>query len=87
VPTAARTFEVHEFAVPAIGPDDAILRLELCGICGTDIEQYDGRLEQKRYVEGPTIPGHEPLGIIDQIGERAAERWASSPETASRSSR
>jgi threonine dehydrogenase-like Zn-dependent dehydrogenase len=75
VQTAARTFEIHEFAVPTIGPDDALLRLELCGICGTDIEQYDGRLAEMGYTEGPTIPGHEPLGIIDQIGERAAERW------------
>jgi threonine dehydrogenase-like Zn-dependent dehydrogenase len=75
VQTAARTFEVHDFALPQIGPDEALLRLELCGICGTDIEQYDGRLADKGYVEGPTIPGHEPLGIIERLGERAAERW------------
>lgn len=75
VQTAAQSFEIHEFKVPKLGPDDALLRIELCGICGTDIEQYDGRLEQKGYTEGPTIPGHEPLGVIERIGERAAERW------------
>jgi threonine dehydrogenase-like Zn-dependent dehydrogenase len=69
------TFEIHEFGLPRVGPDDAIMRMELCGICGTDIEQYDGRLEAKGYTEGPTIPGHEPLGIIHEIGERAAQRW------------
>jgi len=52
-----------------------VLRLELCGICGSDIEQYDGRFAAMGWVRGPTIPGHEPLGIIDEIGERAAERW------------
>ncbi len=75
VQTGARRFELHEFAVPSVGPDDAILRLELCGICGSDIEQYDGRFDQKGWVRGPTIPGHEPLGIIDSIGELAAARW------------
>ena len=49
VQTGAGKLEVHEFEVPAIGPDDALLRLELCGICGTDIEQYDGRLAEKGY--------------------------------------
>lgn len=73
--TDARTFEVHEFERPAVGLDDAILRLELCGICGSDIEQYDGRFAEKGWVRGPTIPGHEPLGIIDEIGERASKRW------------
>lgn len=75
VQTAPRTFEIHEFARPPAGADDAWLRLELCGICGTDIEQYDGRLDDTGWTNGPTIPGHEPLGIVDEIGERAARRW------------
>jgi len=75
VQTGDARFELHEFALPEIGPDDALLRLELCGICGTDIEQYDGRLAARGWTEGPTIPGHEPLGVIDRIGVRAAERW------------
>jgi threonine dehydrogenase-like Zn-dependent dehydrogenase len=79
VQTGATTFELHEFALPSIGADDALLRMELCGICGTDIEQYDGRLEARGWTEGPTIPGHEPLGVIAQIGERAAERWGLRP--------
>jgi threonine dehydrogenase-like Zn-dependent dehydrogenase len=66
---------VHEFERPATGPDDAILRLELCGICGSDIEQYDGGFDDVGWTAGATIPGHEPLGIIDEIGERAARRW------------
>jgi threonine dehydrogenase-like Zn-dependent dehydrogenase len=79
VQTGVQTFEVHEFERPAVGPDDAVLRMELCGICGSDIEQYDGRFEDRGWVRGPTIPGHEPLGIIDEIGERAAKRWGVAP--------
>jgi threonine dehydrogenase-like Zn-dependent dehydrogenase len=79
VQTGVGKFEVHEFERPKVGPDDAILRMELCGICGSDIEQYDGRFEARGLVFGPTIPGHEPLGIIDEIGERAARRWGVEP--------
>ncbi len=33
-----RTLEAREFARPAIGLDDALLRIEACGICGSDYE-------------------------------------------------
>ena len=75
VQTGVGSFEVHEFGLPPIGPDEGLLRMELCGICGSDIEQYDGRFDAMGWTSGPTIPGHEPLGIIERIGERAARRW------------
>jgi threonine dehydrogenase-like Zn-dependent dehydrogenase len=75
VQTGVGCLEVHEFERPRVGPDDGLLRIELCGICGSDIEQYDGRFDQMGWTSGPTIPGHEPLGIIEELGERAAARW------------
>jgi threonine dehydrogenase-like Zn-dependent dehydrogenase len=71
VQTAARTLEERHFPLPEIGDDDALLRVEACGICGSDCEQYEGVLP----VEFPVIPGHEPLGYIERIGARAAARW------------
>jgi len=79
VQTAPETLEVHDFERPRIGPDDGLLRLELCGICGSDIEQYDGRFDAMGWTVGPTIPGHEPLGVIEEVGERAAQRWGVRP--------
>src|SRR3954453_9792618 len=79
VQTGTQTFEVHEFERPVVGPDDALLRMELCGICGSDIEQYDGRFEEGGWGRGPPAPRHEPLGILDEIGERAAKRWGVAP--------
>ncbi|HVW48488.1 MAG TPA: zinc-binding dehydrogenase [Solirubrobacterales bacterium] len=75
VQTAPGSFQVEELPRPEVGRDDAILRLELCGICGSDIEQYDGRFDDIGWTAGPTIPGHEPLGTIEEIGDRAAARW------------
>src|SRR5207244_5238044 len=40
VQTAPRTLELRELPLPEIGPDDALLQIEACGICGSDYEQY-----------------------------------------------
>ena len=71
-----RTLEAREFARPAIGPDDALLRIEACGICGSDYEQYEGaQPPHEDYTPYPVVPGHEPLGVIEEIGARARQRW------------
>lgn len=76
VMTAPRTFEMREFPRPVTGPDEGLLRIEACGICGSDVEQYKGHLSQRGL---PMVPGHEPLGIIEEVGERAAQRWGVAP--------
>src|SRR5437870_11921591 len=75
VQTAPRRLELRELPIPEIDDDSALLRVEACGICGSDVEQYTGALP----VRFPLIPGHEPLGIIDTIGDRAARRWGVGP--------
>jgi len=71
VQTAPRTLELRELPVPEIGPEDALLAVEACGICGSDYEQYEGALP----VRFPVIPGHEPVGRIADIGREAERRW------------
>ena len=71
-----KTIELAEFPRPSIGADDALLRIEACGICGSDYEQYEGAAPSTEDdTQFPVIPGHEPLGIIEEIGARARERW------------
>jgi alcohol dehydrogenase len=66
-----RKLVAREIKVPEIGDDEALLRVEACGLCGTDHEQYTGHL--------PTgyafVPGHETVGVIERIGGAAARRW------------
>ena len=69
--TAPRKLEPMNLPVPQVQDDSAILRIEACGICGTDCEQFATGMR----VPMPHIPGHEPLGIIDAIGDAAARRW------------
>ena len=66
-----RTLVARELAVPEHGDDDAVLRVEACGLCGTDHEQYTGHLAGGFAF----VPGHETVGVIESIGDTAAERW------------
>jgi len=75
IQTGPRAIELDDFPRPSIGRDDALLRVEACGICGTDVEQYRGQLEGTIDLRYPLIPGHEPVGVIDAIGADAAARW------------
>lgn len=71
VQTAPRKLEPRELPIPPLEDDAALLRIEACGICGSDAEQYEGVLRTPM----PAIPGHEPLGTIAAIGDGAARRW------------
>lgn len=71
VQTANRKLEPMDIPLPEIDDDSGLLRIEACGICGSDYEQFEGVLRTPM----PAIPGHEPLGIVAKIGDRAAKRW------------
>ncbi|HEV8295821.1 MAG TPA: alcohol dehydrogenase catalytic domain-containing protein [Acidimicrobiales bacterium] len=79
IQTGPRAIELIELPRPRIGADDALLRVEACGICGTDVEQYRGELDGVIDLRYPLVPGHEPVGVIDEIGPDAAARWKLAP--------
>jgi alcohol dehydrogenase len=66
-----RTLVARELPVPETADDDALLRVEACGLCGTDHEQYTGHLP----AGFAFVPGHETVGVIESIGDAAAQRW------------
>ncbi len=76
---APQTFELHEFARPSVAPDAALMRVEACGLCGTDVAQWHGVFAQAGLSGARCIPGHEPVGIIEEIGAVAAVRWGLKP--------
>jgi alcohol dehydrogenase len=57
--------------MPEIGDDDGLLRVEACGLCGTDHEEFTGEL----FPGFPFVPGHESIGVVERVGQRAAARW------------
>ncbi|MGK5111895.1 MULTISPECIES: zinc-dependent alcohol dehydrogenase [unclassified Geodermatophilus] len=76
VQVGPRKIEIQEFPRPEVGPDDGLLRVEANGLCGSDVEFYKGHLRQ----DMPAfVPGHEPMGIVEEVGENAAKRWGVQP--------
>lgn len=73
VQTGPRKLEMREFSKPKIAADDGLLRVEANGICGSDVEIFAGHIGDPD--RPPFIPGHEPMGIVEEIGELASERW------------
>lgn len=72
---APRQLVIRDLPPPEIGADDAVLRVEACGLCGTDHEQYTGVLP----AGFAFVPGHESVGVIEAIGDRASARWGVGP--------
>lgn len=72
---ADRRLEMTEVEIPPVRADEGLLRVEACGLCGSDVEQYEGLLSRNGLVPYPVIPGHEPVGVIEEIGADAARTW------------
>lgn len=68
---APRRLTSRELPLPTIGDDDGLLRVEACGLCGTDHEEFTGEL----FPGYAFVPGHESIGVVEAVGERAAARW------------
>jgi 2-desacetyl-2-hydroxyethyl bacteriochlorophyllide A dehydrogenase len=56
---------VEEVPVPEIGPADVLIKVRLCGICGSDIHSFTTGM----FVEPGQIMGHEFSGEIAEVGE------------------
>ena len=61
-----RNASVKELEVPAIGPDEVLVRSRNVGICHSDFELYEGRYIIP--VSYPIIPGHEWSGEVAETG-------------------
>ncbi len=74
VVTDMRKIEMRRFPIADAAQTDAVLKVELCGICGSDYDYYVHG-EHWPYRKPPQILGHGVVGRIDQIGSEAARSW------------
>ncbi|WP_435178527.1 zinc-dependent alcohol dehydrogenase [Halorussus sp. AFM4] len=60
--------DVRTVDVPDIGPGELLVRVELTGICGSDVHMRTGGLD----LDFPVVPGHELAGVVESVGEDVA---------------
>lgn len=62
---------VEDVPEPRPGPDEVKVKIEYCGVCGTDFEIFEGRfglMQTPKWPKGPKIEGHEASGTIVELG-------------------
>jgi len=63
--TEYRRLEVASMPDPAVGPDDLLVRVKACGICGSDVHGFDGSTGRR---VPPLVMGHEASGVVAAVG-------------------
>jgi len=64
---------MREFPLPKIGSQEGLLKVDMVGVCGSDVGMYRGKATRapRPY---PIIMGHEIFGTISEIGEEASKK-------------
>lgn len=62
-----KRLQVVDFETPTIGPNDVLVQVRACGICGSDIHGYDGSTGRRI---PPLVMGHEAAGVVAEVGSQ-----------------
>jgi 2-desacetyl-2-hydroxyethyl bacteriochlorophyllide A dehydrogenase len=64
--TGPRSWAVADAPDPSPGPGEVLVRVSVCGLCGTDMHILEGELTSAKY---PLTPGHELSGEVVALGD------------------
>src|SRR5581483_9341896 len=62
--------EMVKMDEPEIGPDDVLIQVRACGICGSDVHGLDGSTGRRI---PPLVMGHEAAGVVERVGGNVAD--------------
>ena len=65
-----RKLQMVDIPVPEPAPDEVLIRVAACGICGSDVHGYDGSTGRRI---PPLVMGHEAAGVIAAVGAAAGD--------------
>jgi propanol-preferring alcohol dehydrogenase len=54
-----------ELPIPEPGPTEVLIRVIVCGVCHTELDQIEGRVVPTKL---PIVPGHQVVGIVQEVG-------------------
>ena len=70
VPKGGADFQIVEREIPKPGAGHVRIKVQACGVCHSDVFTKEGQWPGIQY---PRVPGHEVVGIIDELGEGVSE--------------
>ncbi|MBQ6718513.1 MAG: zinc-binding dehydrogenase [Clostridia bacterium] len=73
--TGLEKFEIKEYPMPTVGDDDILVRVEGCGVCGTDAHEF----KRDPFSLIPVALGHEGTGEIVKMGKNVKVDSAGKP--------
>ncbi|MDA2916653.1 zinc-dependent alcohol dehydrogenase family protein [Nitrospinae bacterium AH_259_B05_G02_I21] len=68
-PVEDHPLEAADLPVPEPGPGDVLLRVQVCGVCHTDLHTVEGDLALPKR---PVVPGHQIVGRVERRGQGAS---------------
>jgi propanol-preferring alcohol dehydrogenase len=68
-PVTERPLELVEIPVPQPKDGEILVKVSVCGVCHTELDEIEGRLKCKL----PVIPGHQIVGRVEKNGARASK--------------
>ena len=68
-PVESRPLELVDLPVPQPGPGEILVKVSACGVCHTELDEIEGRVQVKL----PIVPGHEIVGRVESLGPGATK--------------
>ena len=60
---------ITDVVIPEPGPDEAVVSIQACGVCHTDLHYREGGIND----EFPFLLGHEAAGVVESVGDGVTE--------------
>ncbi len=73
--TKTERFDIQEYPIPEIGDDDVLVKVEGCGVCGTDAHEF----KRDPFSLIPVVLGHEGTGEVVKMGKNVKNDSAGKP--------
>jgi threonine dehydrogenase-like Zn-dependent dehydrogenase len=75
--------EIREYDIPTPGPEEVLMEVKACGICGSDVHMAQADKDGYIYYPGltgfPSILGHEFSGVVVEAGKNACDKRTNKP--------
>jgi len=67
-PVEKNPLQFTELPEPKVAAGQVLVRIQVCGVCRTDLHVIEGELPPRK---SPVIPGHQIVGVVERLGEGA----------------